>query len=120
MVSVEEKVEFESDEIPLRVLQPTNKIQTLNCERPDILSHPKFSASWVLKKVHPINVLRSVHIVLLKAKINILLPFGPLAIMLHYITNKHVRISKLSLSSWNLLHNFRYGFFMCFLACNVF
>lgn len=89
MVSMEEKVEFESDEIPLRVLQPTNKIQTLNCDRPHILSHPKFSASWVLRKVHPISVLRSVPIVLFKAKINILLPFGPLAIMLHYITNKH-------------------------------
>lgn len=89
MVSMEEKVEFESDEIPLRVLQPTNKIQTLNCDRPHILSHPKFSASWFLRKVHPISVLRSVPIVLFKAKINILLPFGPLAIMLHYITNKH-------------------------------
>lgn len=89
MVSMEEKLEFESDEIPLRVLQPTNKIQTLNCERPHILSHPIFSASWVLRKVHQISVLRSVPIVLIKAKINILLPFGPFAILLHYITNKH-------------------------------
>ncbi|XP_073270068.1 vacuolar cation/proton exchanger 3-like isoform X2 [Primulina huaijiensis] len=89
MVSMEEKVEFESDEIPLRVLQPTNKIQTLNCEGPHIFSHPKFCASWVLRKAHQFNVLRSVPIVLIRAKINILLPFGPLAIMLHYITNKH-------------------------------
>ncbi|XP_073292462.1 vacuolar cation/proton exchanger 3-like [Primulina huaijiensis] len=89
MVSLEEKVEFESDEIPLRVAQPTNKIQTLNCERPYVFSLPKFSASWILRTAHRISVLRSVPIVLIKAKINILLPFGPLAIMLHYITNKH-------------------------------
>ncbi|XP_075506991.1 vacuolar cation/proton exchanger 3-like [Primulina tabacum] len=89
MVSLEEKVEFESDEIPLRVSQPTNKIQTLNCERPYVFSFPKFSASWILRNAHRISVLRSVPIVLIKAKINILLPFGPLAIMLHYITNQH-------------------------------
>ncbi|XP_073049545.1 LOW QUALITY PROTEIN: vacuolar cation/proton exchanger 3-like [Primulina eburnea] len=89
MVSLEEKVEFESDEIPLRVSQPTNKIQTLNCERSYVFSLPKFSASWILRTAHRISVLRSVPIVLIKAKINILLPFGPLAIMLHYITNKH-------------------------------
>ena len=33
---------------------------------------------------------RSVYIVLLKAKINLLLPFGPSAILLHYLTRKHV------------------------------
>ncbi|XP_073140775.1 vacuolar cation/proton exchanger 3-like isoform X1 [Henckelia pumila] len=89
MVSIEEKVEFESDEIPLRVSQTTNKIQTLNSERPHILAHPKFSSSWILRTMHRISVFRSVPIVLIKAKINILLPFGPLAIMLHYTTNKH-------------------------------
>nr|AEQ39068.1 putative vacuolar cation/proton exchanger [Wolffia arrhiza] len=31
----------------------------------------------------------SVHTVLFKAKINILMPFGPMAILLHYLTRKH-------------------------------
>ncbi|WOL11560.1 vacuolar cation/proton exchanger 2-like [Canna indica] len=35
------------------------------------------------------KVLMSIYIVLVKAKINVLLPFGPLAIMLHYLTGKH-------------------------------
>ncbi|THU55852.1 hypothetical protein C4D60_Mb11t11000 [Musa balbisiana] len=35
------------------------------------------------------RILMSIYIVLIKAKINVLLPFGPLAIMLHYLTGKH-------------------------------
>ncbi|KAF0921406.1 hypothetical protein E2562_006974 [Oryza meyeriana var. granulata] len=31
----------------------------------------------------------SVRVVILQAKINVLLPFGPLAVMLHYLTGKH-------------------------------
>ncbi|PNX71610.1 vacuolar cation/proton exchanger 2-like protein, partial [Trifolium pratense] len=36
------------------------------------------------------RISRSIYLVLIKAKINILLPFGPLAIFLHYFTGKHV------------------------------
>lgn len=36
------------------------------------------------------RISRSIYTVLIKAKINILLPFGPLAIFLHYFTAKHV------------------------------
>ena len=42
--------------------------------------------SLIIKKLR-----RSIYIVLIKAKINVLLPFGPLAILLHYVTHKHVR-----------------------------
>ncbi|KAK0595221.1 hypothetical protein LWI29_004636 [Acer saccharum] len=44
--------------------------------------------SWIFKKIL-MGPLRSIYVVLLKAKINLLLPFGPLAIMLHYLTGKH-------------------------------
>jgi Ca2+:H+ antiporter len=37
------------------------------------------------------RILMSIYIVLIKAKINVLLPFGPLAVILHYVTGKHVR-----------------------------
>ena len=40
---------------------------------------------------------RSIYFVLIKAKINLLLPFGPFAILLHYVTGHHVSLS-LSLS----------------------
>lgn len=35
-------------------------------------------------------IFRNINIVILKAKINILLPFGPLAIILHSVTGKQV------------------------------
>ncbi|KAL0341774.1 UNVERIFIED_CONTAM: Vacuolar cation/proton exchanger 2 [Sesamum calycinum] len=90
MGSIEEKVDLESDEeIPFSGSQTSNKMQSLSFETSHILSHPKFSASWVLRKVNRVSILRSIYIVLIKAKINVLLPFGPLAIMLHYLTKKH-------------------------------
>ncbi|KAL0319512.1 UNVERIFIED_CONTAM: Vacuolar cation/proton exchanger 2, partial [Sesamum angustifolium] len=90
MGSIEEKVDLESDEeIPFSGSQTSNKMQSLSFETSHILSHPKFSASWILRKVNRVSILRSIYIVLIKAKINVLLPFGPLAIMLHYLTKKH-------------------------------
>lgn len=38
------------------------------------------------------RILMSIYTVLVKAKTNVLLPFGPVAIMLHYLTGKQVRI----------------------------
>ncbi|CAA0829509.1 Vacuolar cation/proton exchanger 2 [Striga hermonthica] len=90
MGSVEEKVDIESDEeMPFSGSQITNKMQPLNFESSNILLNRRFSASWVLRKVHRNSILRSIYIVLIKAKINVLLPFGPLAIMLHYLTDLH-------------------------------
>ncbi|XP_051152991.1 vacuolar cation/proton exchanger 3-like [Andrographis paniculata] len=89
MGSADEKLGLDSDEeTPLSASHPKTKMQPMSCETSHILAHPKFSASWVLRKVHRISILRSVYIVLLKAKINVLLPFGPLAITLHYLTRK--------------------------------
>lgn len=98
MGSVEEKIDLDSDEeIPFSVSLSTNKMHTLNFEPSrHILAHPRFSASWVLREVNRVSILRSIYIVLIKAKINVLLPFGPLAIMLHYLTKRHVRELKLS------------------------
>ncbi|KAL3825040.1 hypothetical protein ACJIZ3_021069 [Penstemon smallii] len=98
MGAVEEKVDhLESDEeIPFHASQSTNKIHSLNFETSP-LSNQRFSASWVLRKVNRVSILRSMYIVLIRAKINVLLPFGPLAIMLHYLTNKHGWVFILSL-----------------------
>lgn len=45
--------------------------------------------SQLIKKLR-ISPFSSIYTVLIKAKINVLLPFGPLAILLHYLTHKHV------------------------------
>lgn len=97
MVSLEEKVDMDSDEeLPFSGSHMSNKTHSSNFEPSHhILAHPKFSASWVLRKVNRVSILRSIYIVLIRAKINVLLPFGPLAVILHYLTNKHVRKSNL-------------------------
>ncbi|KAL2457390.1 Vacuolar cation/proton exchanger 5 [Forsythia ovata] len=90
MGSIEEKVDLESDEeIPFNATQPTNKRQSFNFEANHAISPSKVSSLSVLRKMHQISLLRSIYIVLIKAKINVLLPFGPLAIMLHYLSRKH-------------------------------
>ncbi|XP_073146275.1 vacuolar cation/proton exchanger 3-like [Henckelia pumila] len=91
MGSVHERVELESDEeIPLGGSQTTNKVQSLNFEEPTTSQPKVVSASWVLAKVvDRFGLLRSIYIVLIKGKINFLLPFVPLTVMLHYLSEKH-------------------------------
>ncbi|GFY97273.1 cation exchanger 5 [Actinidia rufa] len=91
MGPVEEKIDLESDEeVPLSSSQATSKMHTFDFEASHIGSRAKLSNSCFSKKIC-LRPLRSIYIVLIKAKINILLPFGPLAIMLHYLTGKHER-----------------------------
>ncbi|CAI0442279.1 unnamed protein product [Linum tenue] len=52
--------------------------------------------SWIVKRME-MSPFRTFYIVLIRAKINILLPFGPLAILLHYFTGKHVWVFFFSL-----------------------
>ncbi|XP_022884999.1 vacuolar cation/proton exchanger 3-like [Olea europaea var. sylvestris] len=90
MVSIEEKVDLESDEeTPLNSTQPTNKRQSFNFEANHVISPSKVSSSSVLRKIQRISLFRSIYVVLFKAKINVLLPFGPIAITLHYLSKKH-------------------------------
>nr|AIW56382.1 cation exchanger 2 [Nicotiana rustica] len=93
MGSIGEKVDLESDEeIPFSSSHnATNKIETLHFEAASHMASPRsfYSYSRVLRKMDQISFMRSIYIVILKAKINILLPFGPLAILLHYVTKKH-------------------------------
>lgn len=91
MGSIEENIDLESDEeIPFSSSQATDKLQNFHFETPRTISEPNISSSWASYRLRN-SVIRSIYIVLIKAKINILLPFGPLAILLHYLTGKHVR-----------------------------
>lgn len=91
MGSVGDKLDIESDEeISFSSSHATNKIESLHFESAHMASPRSFYSSRVLRKVHQISYFRSVYFVILKAKINVLLPFGPLAILLHYLTKKHV------------------------------
>ncbi|XP_058191976.1 vacuolar cation/proton exchanger 2-like isoform X1 [Rhododendron vialii] len=88
MGHVEEKIDLESDEeIPFNSLQTMSKAHNFDFEATQVGSQAIPSTSWVEQmRFRP---LRSVYIVLIKAKINVLLPFGPLAILLHYLTGNH-------------------------------
>ncbi|XP_057797055.1 vacuolar cation/proton exchanger 2-like [Salvia miltiorrhiza] len=80
MGSIEEKLGFEVEEhIPLSSSESMNKVQALNCETPRFLQFSGLSG---------VSILRSIYTVLIQPKINALLPFGPLAILLHHFTSK--------------------------------
>ncbi|KAH8497588.1 hypothetical protein H0E87_020035 [Populus deltoides] len=97
MMPMEEKVEVESDEeIPFSASATGKKVHPFDSEGNSIASHVDMSKSWILKRIQ-MGPLRSIYIVLIKAKINILLPFGPLAILLHYLTGKHGLVFLLSM-----------------------
>ncbi|XP_060206061.1 vacuolar cation/proton exchanger 2-like [Lycium barbarum] len=98
MGSIGEKLELEFDEeIPFSSSQATNKIDSLHFEAPHIASPRSYCSTRVLRKMYQISLLRSIYIVIIKAKINVLLPFGPLAILLHYVTGKHAWVFFFSL-----------------------
>ncbi|KAJ6983730.1 hypothetical protein NC653_026522 [Populus alba x Populus x berolinensis] len=97
MMPMEEKVEVESDEeIPFSASATGKKVHAFDSEGHSIASHVDMSKSWILKRIQ-MGPLRSIYIVLIKAKINMLLPFGPLAILLHYLTGKHGLVFLLSM-----------------------
>ncbi|KAJ3673680.1 hypothetical protein LUZ60_005672 [Juncus effusus] len=85
MVSVEEKIGLHDEVItvansPLSV----GKMQTFE----HIGSLAAVAQSYGPRNAKN-RILMSIYIVLIKAKINVLLPFGPLAVILHYTTGKH-------------------------------
>lgn len=98
MGSTEEKTNYLSDEeIPLKSSPVAkNVLHSFDCETAAVRSSPD-TRWWKTNNIR-IRPLRSAYIVLVRAKINVLLPFGPLAILLHYLTGKHVRATP--------LHNF--------------
>ncbi|XP_031104807.1 vacuolar cation/proton exchanger 2-like [Ipomoea triloba] len=100
MGRTEEKIDLECDEeIPFSSSPARSKMETLHYETShNHVGSPRSSSSLrFIKKMHRISILRSIYIVIIKAKINVLLPFGPLAILLHYVTGKHAWVFFFSL-----------------------
>ncbi|KAG5619422.1 hypothetical protein H5410_019246 [Solanum commersonii] len=89
--------DLELEEIPFSSSQGTIKIDSLHYEAPHIASPRSYRSTRVLRKMYQISLLRSIYIVIIKAKINVLLPFGPLAILLHNLTGKHTWVFFFSL-----------------------
>ncbi|GJN32076.1 hypothetical protein PR202_gb20550 [Eleusine coracana subsp. coracana] len=71
-----------------RAPPPASATKTQSLEFESILSPAAVGESlWTGRKWR--RALASVWVVIFHAKINVLLPFGPLAILLHYLTDKH-------------------------------
>lgn len=84
-----EKIDLESDEeSPLTLSQSAGEKQSFQFEASHT-SLPKSKAHAFRKLQY--TAFHSVYVVLFKAKINVLLPFGPLAVALHYLTGSHVK-----------------------------
>lgn len=105
-----ENINLDSDEeSPLTLSQSAGAKQSFQFEASNT-SVPK-PKSLIVRKLQN-SALHSVYVVLFKAKINVLLPFGPLAVLLHYVTGSHVRtfflhrISKSRICSRFSLFNF--------------
>ncbi|KVI05811.1 vacuolar cation/proton exchanger 3-like isoform X2 [Cynara cardunculus var. scolymus] len=85
MEALTENIDLESDEgSPLTLSHSTNAKQSFQFET----SHTSGDRLSVLRELQ-LTAFHSIYIVLFKAKINVLLPFGPLAILLHYLTGQH-------------------------------
>ncbi|XP_048139577.1 vacuolar cation/proton exchanger 3-like isoform X2 [Rhodamnia argentea] len=97
MGPMEGRTDLDSDEeIPFNSSPNARKVHPFDFETVHLAPHMGVVNSWIHKQ-SSIRPLRSIYIVLLKAKINILLPFGPLAILLHYLTGNHVVVFFLSM-----------------------
>ncbi|RDY01543.1 Vacuolar cation/proton exchanger 2, partial [Mucuna pruriens] len=75
MGSVEDKIDLDDDDAPFA----SSSLSAFNFETSVV--NLRRSSFFNITRIS-----RSVYVVLIKAKINILLPFGPLAIFLHYLT----------------------------------
>ena len=90
MGSAEEERDHDFDEeIPLSSSPSAKKIRSFSFEAMHVLSPVNLANSSIFRQIR-MRPITSIYLVLIKAKINMLLPFGPLAILLHYITGKHV------------------------------
>lgn len=95
MVSIDEKTDLEYDEeIPFSSSSATSKMEALDFEMIHLHSRAELANSWISRHIR-MRVPNSIYFVLIKAKINVLLPFGPLAILLHYLTGQHVWFTSL-------------------------
>lgn len=90
MGPMEERTDLDSDEeIPFSSSPNARKVHPFNFETEHLAPRTSIVNSWIHKGSR-ISPIRSIYIVLIKAKINILLPFGPLAVLLHYLTGNQV------------------------------
>ncbi|KAI3437166.1 Vacuolar cation/proton exchanger [Psidium guajava] len=97
MGRMELRTDLDSDEeIPFSSSPNARKVHPFDFETVHLAPHTGVVNSWIHKQSR-IGPLRSIYIVLLKAKINLLLPFGPLAILLHHLTRNHVLVFFLSM-----------------------
>uniref|UniRef100_A0A2P2LPJ6 Vacuolar cation/proton exchanger n=1 Tax=Rhizophora mucronata TaxID=61149 RepID=A0A2P2LPJ6_RHIMU len=92
-----EKADLESEEeIPLRMSSARREVIPFDLETTSLSSNSSMAHSRIFKRIQ-MSPLRSIYFVLLKGKINMLLPFGPVAIAVHHFSQNHGWVFILSL-----------------------
>lgn len=96
MGTVDDKLdhEFDDEQLSFSISKSPRKAHPLDFEA--AITQTEVSHSRFLKRLSS-SPFRSIYVVLITAKINVLLPFGPLAIVLHYVTGKSGWVFFLSL-----------------------
>lgn len=81
-----EDLEIEMDTL---VSSSQSAKKTPTVEMPHNISLSNVAKSWTFSRILE-RLWKSIKVVIFTAKINMLLPFGPMSIMLHYLTKIHV------------------------------
>lgn len=86
---MEERIYLEHEEISASRRNRT-EVHAFEFETFDLRPNENNASSSIFKRIW-ISLLRSIYIVLFKSQVNMLLPFGPIAILVHHLSEKQVR-----------------------------
>lgn len=86
---MEERIYLEHEEISASRRNRT-EVHAFEFETFDLWPNENNASSSIFKRIW-ISLLRSIYVVLFKSRVNMLLPFGPIAILVHHLSEKQVR-----------------------------
>ena len=89
MISMEERIYLEHEEISTSQRNRT-EVHAFEFETFDLRPNDNNASSSIFKRIW-ISLPRSIYIVLFKLRVNMLLPFGLIAILVHHLSEKQVR-----------------------------
>lgn len=90
MISMEERIYLEHEEISASQHDRTDEVHAFEFETFELRPNENNANSSIFKRIW-ISLPRNIHIVLFKSRVNMLLPFGPIAILVHHLSEKQVR-----------------------------
>ncbi|XP_023918175.2 vacuolar cation/proton exchanger 3 isoform X1 [Quercus suber] len=87
MISMEERIYLEHEEISASQRDRTDEVHAFEFETFELRPNENNANSSIFKQIR-ISLPRNIYIVLFKSRVNMLLPFGPIAILVHHLSEK--------------------------------